>query len=539
MASITYWSQLQPSPYTPSIANGLAAAVRDPAWMLARQWQVAEFEGIDGGSPAYVRIGSHVDRFDAVTLGGKTDALTPGQLLEPVVQAEAPQPDLATRVELGQTFEALLPAAIATRFRAAYPIDPAGPAADPAEARFRAVFAGRVTDGVALYEAAKAAKAAHHGLPSTPSLTAAQRQTALHAINAFIDRVETTWGSFATAEPAAWDPSRLDYSATVAAGELTLSVEPDSESALDWYAFDLTAGTPPTDAAPTTTSVMPGHVRFRGMPNPRWWNFESSATDFGGLLTDSRDLAKLLFADFLLIHGDDWYLARLDVPTGSLCWIDSLTVTDVFGTTADIPAADAPAGTGWTIFTTTDRMSGSNQPCLITPASAAAALQAGPALDELHLLRDETADMAWAVERIAQTGIGAPATLNPLPETTALGDAPAPLVYELQTPLPTNWFPFLPVPGDEELALVAGTIEGSTQAPATLLLQQLSRDGTQIPQHEISRAGLKLQRLVVRTRTPDGGSTLWVARRRHIGAGEASSGLRYDQTQNAADAPAG
>ena len=30
MASITYWSQLQPSPRSPSIEDGLAAAVRDP-----------------------------------------------------------------------------------------------------------------------------------------------------------------------------------------------------------------------------------------------------------------------------------------------------------------------------------------------------------------------------------------------------------------------------------------------------------------------------------------------------------------------------
>jgi hypothetical protein len=532
MASITYWSQLQPSPYTPSIANGLAAAVRDPAWMLARQWQVAEFEGLDGGSPAYARIGSHSARFASATLGGKTIPLAPGQLLEPVVQAETPQPDLATRVELGQTFEALVPAAIATLYRTAYPIDLAGPAADPSEKRFRSVFAGRATDGVALYEAAKAAKAAHHALPPTPTLNATQKQTATHAVNAFIAWVEATWGSFDSAEPAAWDPTSLDYSATITAGELTLSAEPDAETALDWYAFDLTAGTPPT-AAPAMTSVVPGHVRFRGMPNPRWWNFESSTTDFGGLLTDTRDLAKLLFADFLLIHGDDWYLAPLDVPTGSLCWIDSLTITDVFGTTTAIPAADTPAGSSWTIFTT----SGGSQPCLITPASAAAALQAGSPLDELHLLRDETADMAWAIERIAETATGTATTLNPLPEPTTPSGAPAPLAYELQTPLPANWFPLLPVPGNSELALIVGTIEGSTQTPATLLLQQLTSDNTQIPQHQISRAGLKLQRITTRTRTPDGSSTLWIARRRHIGAGEASSGLRYDQAQTDPNSP--
>jgi hypothetical protein len=534
MASITYWSQLQPSPRTPAIASGLAAPVRDPAWLLARQWQLGEFQGLDGGSPAYVRIGSHTMPFDSAALGGKTVPLTPGQLLEPVLQAETPQADLATRAEVGQTFEALVPATIAGLYRAAYPIIPAAADADPDEKRFRSICAGRVTDGVALYQAAKAPKTQHHALPTTPSLSASQRQIALHAINAFIDWVEATWGTFATSEPPAWDPARLDYTATVSADGLTLTAEPDAEGALDWYAFDLAAGTAPT-GAPAMTSVIPGHVRFRGMPNPRWWDFESSATDFGALLTDTRDLSKLLFADFLLIHGDDWYLARLDVPTGSLCWIDSLTVTDVFGTTTPIPRADAPAGSAWTIFSTTDQSTGGTQPFLITPASASAALQASTPLEELHLLRDETADMAWAIERIVENTTGTPTTLNVIPEPTTPTNPPVTLAYQLATAVPANWFPLLPVNSTGGLALVAGTVEGSTQTPETLLLQQLSSNELQLPQHEISRAGLKLQRVACRTRTPDGASTVWIARRRHIGAGEASSGLRYDQAQTVAD----
>jgi len=42
MASITYWQQLQPSPRDASIATSLAACVRDPAWMLSRQWQLGD-----------------------------------------------------------------------------------------------------------------------------------------------------------------------------------------------------------------------------------------------------------------------------------------------------------------------------------------------------------------------------------------------------------------------------------------------------------------------------------------------------------------
>jgi len=59
MASITYFSQLLPTPRSPSVAASLAARLRDPAWLLARLWQLGEFSGADAGSAAFARIGWH------------------------------------------------------------------------------------------------------------------------------------------------------------------------------------------------------------------------------------------------------------------------------------------------------------------------------------------------------------------------------------------------------------------------------------------------------------------------------------------------
>jgi hypothetical protein len=531
MASVTYWSQLQPSPRGQSIAEGLAARIRDPAWLLCRQWQVGEFQGVDGGSPAFARIGSHTAKFGSAQIGSAKVTLGPADQLEPVVEAEPLGADLATRVEIGQTFESLAPAALRAKFRDAYPIAPAGPGTDPAAARFLAVCAGRAVDGVALYTAAKAAQRAHKPLPPKPALPAASRASAAKAVAAFIEWVETTWGTLGDGEPAAWDASRLDYRASVTAGKLALESTPDPEGALDWYSFDLASGTPPT-TAPTQTSVMPGHVRFRGMPNARWWDFETSKSDFGAILPDPRDLAKLLFADFLLLHGDDWFVARLDVPAGSLCWIDSLSITDVFGVSTPIARADAAPGTHWTLFSTTDVGSGGPAPFLVVPTSAAASMQSGAALEEVHLLRDETADMAWAIEHVVEDPTGAPQLESPPPPSPPPAGAPAALAYQLQSPIPDSWFPLLPVVTQAgAVALVAGTVEGGPQAPSGRLVRRLSASGFELPEEEVSRAGLRLQRVPCRTRSSDGTARLWVARRRHIGAGEASSGLRYDEAR--------
>lgn len=336
-------------------------------------------------------------------------------------------------------------------------------------------------------------------------------------------------GTLGDAEPPAWDASHLDYGASVTADKLNFDAVPDPEGALDWYAFDLVSGTPPT-TSPTQTSVMPGHVRFRGMPNARWWDFETSKTDFGAIVPDPRDLAKLLFADFLLLHGDDWFLAPLDVPAGSLCWIDSLTITDVFGATTPIPRADAAPGTHWTLFSITDRENGGPSQFLLAPASAAASMQTGGPLEEVHLLRDETADMAWAIEHIVEGPTGAPQLEpSPRPSPAPVG-APATLAYQLQSPIPASWFPLMPVATPAgAVALVAGTVEDGPQTPISRLVKRLSASGFELPEEEVGRSGLRLERVACRTRSSDGSARLWVARRRHIGAGEASSGLRYDE----------
>ncbi len=56
MISITYLNRLIPQPLEASLDSGLSAEMRDPVWTLARQFQMGEFIGSDGGSPAYVDI---------------------------------------------------------------------------------------------------------------------------------------------------------------------------------------------------------------------------------------------------------------------------------------------------------------------------------------------------------------------------------------------------------------------------------------------------------------------------------------------------
>ena len=56
MPSITTWSRIEPQTSGPTgVDVGYAARVHDPLWLLARQWQVGEFQGEDGGTPIVAR----------------------------------------------------------------------------------------------------------------------------------------------------------------------------------------------------------------------------------------------------------------------------------------------------------------------------------------------------------------------------------------------------------------------------------------------------------------------------------------------------
>jgi hypothetical protein len=302
----------------------------------------------------------------------------------------------------------------------------------------------------------------------------------------------------------------------------------------------------------TTTSVIPMVVRFRGMPNARWWTFESGTVDFGDIRPEKRDLARLILMDFMLIHGNDWFLIPVELPVGALCRIDSLIVRDVFGGQTLVERADAgsaPPGARWTMFSTAIQGSADRvADFLVVPSSAATALQIGTAIEEVRLLRDEVANMAWAIEETTANALGDAwpgherdqrlrAAAPPPP--TSPPDGP-PLRYLLQTRIPEHWHPLLPVAIDAargEIALELGAmlrpVPGGPAQPVLpvgrfLRPTRLSGAAYRIREEEVPRAGTRVSRVVCRTRWHDGSTHVWVQRIRAVGAGEGSSGLRFD-----------
>jgi hypothetical protein len=212
--------------------------------------------------------------------------------------------------------------------------------------------------------------------------------------------------------------------------------------------------------------------------------------------------------------------------------------------------ADANAGAvdqRWTMFSTPEqRAPHALSDSFLLPSNAGPASQRGLVIEEVLFLRDEMANMAWAVEMTTENEIGKPwlghdrdlaIHANHAPPETP-DSAPPSLRYRIQTRVPENWIPLLPVvidPTRGDITLERGAMLTDTPNPTPIIPNgrvlapsTLNGQPYRIREEEIPREGLKVSRVICRTRGTDGSTHLWVARRKQIGRGEGSSGLRFD-----------
>jgi hypothetical protein len=558
--SITSWTRLEPRPRDATMARSLQAQVRDPLWMLTRQWQLGEYAGSDTGSPVQATMGVETQPltgYRAGLPGAAVQTYDPALPLEVHVEHEAVRFNVRGAVQLGQHFEALVrasgvasPDAVIAAFRAAFPIAAADP--NPALAgqsglQLRALSAGKVTNGETLY--ASAVTAAAGGTPDPPLPPEAIDPSIAPVIAALI-----AYRQAAFIEPGndpAWQSNQLTYAFAVEsaspAGPALLEADDFIGGHLDWYDFSTSDAAPasaPQEAAYSTFNFLPMHVTFRGMPGPRWWIFEDGTTDFGQLDTEHVDLAKMLVMEFALVYGGDWFFVPVPTPVGSLQRLQTLVVTDTFGERTLVrPVEQLPSNTGaspWTMF----RISGSgglSDFVLIAPTLGITD-DADP-LEDVLFLRDNVAAMAWGIEQTLQGAIDLPVdgyeqylvrlrANPPAPPAPATPGGPQ-ITYELEQPVPDNWIPLVPVlNAQHELLLRRGTMDVPTSSGVIKIVPhgQILEPWHPfyLTERVVTQIGVEVSRALHRTRWTNGSTYVWMGRLSHPGSGPGWSGLRFD-----------
>lgn len=575
-ASITAWTRLEPHARTEILQEGLRlglqAQVYDPLWLLGRQWQLLELRGADAGSPVSVTVtGATTPLACWQPYGGQPADVPAGVPLEALVERERVMPpigngtgpfdDLRLAAEAGLHLLRLIQANLRdpsriddyrARFLREYPIQTPADVAnlDARTRRFLAVTDGRAPDGGRIYADFQTVLGSKPALPKKPPIDGNDRAAVLTAVQQWY-----AWCADLISQPAAdafaWDRHRMEYAFSAGSGNLVLDAPQHDGGHLDWYSFirrtsasTTSLGAPAAGRGPSsfTRTVVPNAVSFPGMPVPRWWELEDGRVDFGSVAAAPNELLTLVLVEFATVYGNDWFILPLDaLPVGALCELATVTVTDAFGVSTQATPFGDGSGTDWRMFELTrdDGIADSGNALLLLDALPATH-ESSP-VEEVVLLRDELANIAWAVEKTVESRTGRPVDrhedeVNRRADATPPGDGMR--RYLLQTPVPRQWIPLLPKYVRDSSGMVATRwlARGAMRDPA---------DGTPIPargrllepiaaldvyDEEVPRAGVRLTRLWTLGRAADGRTHLWRGRRKGPGRGEGSSGLGFDST---------
>ncbi len=538
--------RIEPDSTTGDPGPGAEARVADPAWMLGRQWQLGELTGENAGTVVAVEVAS---RALPITGWAPLDDSTSlddagwrpwheGALLEELVQdvpGFGPSAGLRQRAEAGAQLVDLLAdageSALAETITSAHPLslspDPLDPDSglDPQGPRLLRVLGGVVPDGAAVLAAVDDG--------SAPWLASASADA-----RAVLD----SWRTWLVGAPSggAWSTERLEYRFALRFGgsdgtpaayfrATQFGSAQVRWSDLEWVpdAAPVVPDAPPGAPVDTVATMLATPLRYPGMPADRYWQLEDGRVDLNAIEAQPTDLARLCLAEFAMTSGDDWLGVPVDGLLGAANQVRSVELLDNYG---DRVASPELVDRGFTMYGVSSAR-GDRFPGIVLPPVADGVL-VGEAVEEILFLRDEMANMAWAIEQTVLAPSGTPRTRSnepaPPPDPWPAHLTPQERVYRLQTAVPAHWIPLLPV------SLRAGAI--SLRKGALLLDDQpvlpvgvtLSPTPLTFPGEELPREGVALRAVPVLARRADGTYVRWTAYRVRTGRGEASSRLAWD-----------
>ena len=587
------WLRVESATVAADLAEGLEARIADPLWMLARQWQSGEFTGDDAANPLLIQVEARSVRLQWLVppIGHPIDLAGPEIPLEPLVEREPVRTGpAAARVatDLGRLLirtlsRAQAPGSFLTGQIADFAVRlPPDDGLDPTGRRRLELLARHSVDGVRLAAAIAADPGLIDDLLDEAGVSAPARRRITQVVSAWQTSTAEVFS-----EPdgfSTWDPQRLEYrfalEATDPSGSPVRLTTGDGYPGgrLDWFSFDIAAPTstptpiprapaaepvPKSDPLIRSAEVLPAPVEFRGMPAARFWQFEQGEVYFGGIETAPEDLARVAVAAYGTVYGDDWFMLPIRIPFGTLTEITRLTVIDDFGGRTTIPAAavvDGGAPTRAFKFFELAGDRGPQQgraPLLFLPPTVETTSAARP-LEDVAFLRDEMANLAWAVEQRIQSNTGRAVDPGPPPSPGesptgspaaepsraeppgAEPDADDRWRFQLSTPMPDQWVPLVPVRLTEVTGSVVsdGTImfqrgrtplagqPGASRGARGQILTPEQR--LLIHEEEIPRSGIRVVRRFESARDAAGRLHTWVGRRKGAGRGEGDSGLRFD-----------
>jgi hypothetical protein len=551
--SITVYNRLESTPRTADFDRSLRAEVRDAMWMLTRQWEFGEFKGEDAATAVTTKILGEHTIINTMHFPGDNKLAYDGTIpLETVVERELITKNLGLAVQMARYFIKLIKSHSdfddrLNRLLIEYPLDYTLEQNDTEGHQLLNTMRGKIFDGFSFYEAI-----VDDTVPDEIS------NIHLSEIAEFKNWHKRNYNQPEHTASKSWKPSQLEYQFAVSSSlqETTtkkLNADHYAGGHLDWYSFDinmppsLISSTVPNDlVTENVQSYIPVPLTFRGMPHPRFWMMEERVTDFGKIDTTPTGLLHLLLAEFGLTCSNDWFMLPYQLSINTFCEIKGILVKDVFGEYTLV----RPAGSGtenqwqrWAMFhhTMSGNTSTLNTNSFYLVPSLSKSLEA-PRLEQINFLRDEMANMVWAVENIVPSalgnGISGDEMALPEDDTESTTDDNenangATIHYVLGTTVPRNWIPFIPRQirnNSPEIQFQRAQFPGAPGALGVILKEK--EPPYFIDEEILGSSGLLVSRSFQSTRFINGSSWLWIGRRKQAGKGQGWSNLKFDQIKD-------
>lgn len=558
--AIVQYNRLEPGPRDENFDRSLRAEVRDPLWMLCRQWQLGEFQGEDAASPVSAKILGHHHTPGRVALGTDKKAykLPTDRPLEAAVEAERIAPDLYLQTQMSRYFLKLLKefniSQVYTQHQLKFALPPEALSVSEGDADafwLAGAAQGTIFDAHGLYRILIQNNTPYKDWLLTETNIDANAKAVLvkEVTPRFVAWFERTYlPPLATADGTngysgnlAWQPSRLEYRFaldTKTTGDISEDLLADQyvNGRLDWYAFDQNSRFTVAGATEQTRTALPASLAFKGMPHPRFWQMEDRKIDFGKIDPGPTGTLSMLLAEFALTYSNDWFVLPYRMKVNEVCQIKGILIKDVFGEYTLVQPETSNNNIFGLFYLKTRDASGIPFRAFYLPPSVGKILESEP-IERLHFQRDETANLVWAIESVVPSPAGGGISARSLLKTNApVSEGPPPesglpLRYILGTTVPENWIPFIPVkkPNITPTAICFQRAQ-MPQAPGAkgVILREKAAPYL-IEEEEISRAGVIVERSFQRTRWQNGKICLWIGRKKTAGRGEASSGLGFDR----------
>lgn len=376
--TVMMWNRIEGRPRsTKEFTRAIKAEVRDPLWMVSRQWQMGEYEADDAGSPVLAKLRVDTTRLTKYQANSHGVQPMPSDIpLEAQVEQKAlpysillGKLSLDLRLMAGRRWKRLLKdASLFGQFwnfcLEHFPIELPDPkSADDAHIcahaetwQAFAAVAGRIVDGISLYLYLKSGRKITN-LPGGDVLPTEPNDTVIEFIRWLDDLILQPNDP----EDNAWLSSQLEYQFNCSApqmdGEQVLTAKEYYHGRLDWYNFnfdpssknlgEVETETPEGVLGKSLRTMLPTPVMFDGMPNTRWWTFEDGRVNYSYIHPGTQELSKLLFMEFGLIYANDWFLVPFNLPVGSLAKVKGMSVSNVFGENIWIEASGRGSDEDW------------------------------------------------------------------------------------------------------------------------------------------------------------------------------------------------